>query len=78
MHSLSGIILPYLATPFLAPKVSLVTMHLHEMLCCVSLQGERTALHLAARSNSVDVVNLLLMKDLTLIEQSDIVSKQIL
>ena len=50
-------------------------MHLH-MLCI--LQGGRTALHLAARSNSVDVVNLLLMKDSTLIGQTDIVSEQIL
>ena len=44
------------------------------MMCCVFLQSGQTALHVAAMHNSVDVVNLLLMKDPTLIEQSDKVS----
>ena len=44
------------------------------MMCCMFLQRERTALHVAAMSNNVDVVNLLLMKDPTLIKQTDIVS----
>ena len=42
------------------------------------LQNEWTALHVAARSNSVDVVNLLLMKDSMLIEQTDKVSEPIM
>ena len=46
-------------------------------MCCVFLQGGRTALHLAAITNSVDVVNLLLMKDSALIKQTDKVSEQI-
>ena len=44
------------------------------MMCCVFLQRGRTALHVAAGCNSVDVVNLLLMKDPTLIKQTDEVS----
>ena len=44
------------------------------MMCCVFLQFGFTALHVAAMSNNVDVVNLLLMKDPTLIKQTDIVS----
>ena len=44
------------------------------MMCCVFLQHRLTALHVAAMSNNVDVVNLLLMKDPTLIKQTDIVS----
>ena len=44
------------------------------MMCCVFLQYEQTALHVAIKSNSVDVVNLLLMKDPTLIKQTDKVS----
>ena len=43
-------------------------------MCCVFLQRGRTALHVAAHNNSVDVVNLLLMKDPTLIKQTDNVS----
>ena len=43
-------------------------------MCCVFLQFGQTALHVAAEHNSVDVVNLLLMKDSTLIEQTDLVS----
>ena len=46
-------------------------------MCCVFLQSGRTALHLAAHNDSVDVVNLLLMKDSTLIKQTDKVSEQI-
>ena len=44
------------------------------MMCCVFIQLGQTALHLAAGRNSVDVVNLLLMKDSTLIKQTDKVS----
>ena len=44
-------------------------------MCCVFLQGGLTALHAAAEGNSVDVVNLLLMKDPTLIKQTDKVRK---
>ena len=44
------------------------------MMCCVFLQDGQTALHAAAMSNNVDVVNLLLMKDPTLIKQTDKVS----
>ena len=44
------------------------------MMCCVFLQFEQTALHIAAERNSVDVVNLLLMKDPTLIKQTNEVS----
>ena len=44
------------------------------MMCCVFLQSGWTALHVAAMHNSVDVVNLLLMKDFTLIAQTDKVS----
>ena len=44
------------------------------MMCCVFLQRGQTALHVAAEHNSVDVVNLLLMKDPTLIKQTDKVS----
>ena len=44
------------------------------MMCCVFLQRGRTALHLAAMYKRVDVVNLLLMKDSTLIKQTDNVS----
>ena len=40
-------------------------------MCCVLLQLGKTALHEAVRHNSVDVVNVLLMKDPTLIKQSD-------
>ena len=47
------------------------------MMCCLFLQSGWTALHLAAWNNSVDVVNLLLMKDSTLIKQTDDVSEQI-
>ena len=43
-------------------------------MCCVFLQHEWTALHVAAISNNVDVVNLLLMKDPILIKQTDKVS----
>ena len=48
------------------------------MMCCVFLQRGWTALHVAAWNNSVDVVNLLLMKDSTLINQTDNVSEQII
>ena len=44
------------------------------MMCCVFLQHGWTALHQAVVSNNVDVVNLLLMKDSTLIKQTDDVS----
>ena len=44
------------------------------MMCCVFLQYEQTALHVAALRNNMDVVNLLLMKDPTLIKQTDKVS----
>ena len=44
------------------------------MMCCVFLQHGQTALHVAVGSNSVDVVNLLLMKDPTLIKQTNKVS----
>ena len=44
------------------------------MMCFVFLQFEQTALHVAAELNSVDVVNLLLMKDPTLIKQTNEVS----
>ena len=44
------------------------------MMYCVFIQLGHTALHVAAAVNSVDVVNLLLMKDPTLIKQSDKVS----
>ena len=46
------------------------------MMCCVFLQHGQTALHVAAMCNSVDVVNLLLMQDSTLINQTDDVSEQ--
>ena len=49
-------------------------VHLHIMMYCVLIQRGRTALHVAAIHNSVDVVNLLLMKDPTLIKQTDNVS----
>ena len=48
------------------------------MMCCVFLQFGWTVLHVAARTNNVDVVNLLLMKDSTLINQTDNVSEQII
>ena len=44
------------------------------MMYCVFLQRGWTALHVAAERNSVDVVNLLLMKDPTLIKQTNKVS----
>ena len=44
------------------------------MMCCVFIQLGQTALHVAARHKKVDVVNLLLMKDPTLIKQTDNVS----
>ena len=44
------------------------------MMCCVFIQRGQTALHLAVIHNSVDVVNLLLMKDPILIKQTDKVS----
>ena len=44
------------------------------MMYCVFLQHGWTALHVAAMFNNVDVVNLLLMKDPTLIKQTDNVS----
>ena len=47
------------------------------MMCCVFLQLGQTALHVAAHNNNIDVVNLLLMKDSTLIKQTDKVSEQI-
>ena len=47
-------------------------------MCCVFLQNGWTALHVAAICNSKDVVNSLLMKDSTLINQTDTVSKQII
>ena len=47
------------------------------MMRSVFLQCGRTALHIAAEHNNVDVVNLLLMKDSTLIKQIDYVSGQI-
>ena len=48
------------------------------MMCCVFLQNGETVLHVAAMRNSVDIVNLLLMKDSTLINQTDNVSEQII
>ena len=48
------------------------------MMCCVFLQRGWTALHVAAMSNSVDIVNLLLMKDSTLINQTNNVSEPII
>ena len=53
-------------------------IHLHIMMCCVFLQDGRTVLHVAAINNNVDVANLLLMKDSTLINQTDNVSEQII
>ena len=53
-------------------------VHLHIMMCCVLLQDGETALHVAARTNNVDIVNLLLMKDSTLISQTNNVSEQII
>ena len=53
-------------------------VHLHIMMYCVFLQFGRTALYVAAMSNSVDVVNLLLMKDSIVINQTDGVSEQII
>ena len=47
-------------------------------MCCVLLQYRHTALHLAVMHNSVDIVNLLLRKDSTLIKQTDKVSEQIM
>ena len=44
------------------------------MMCCVFLQYGQTTLHVAAERNSVDLVNLLLMKDPTLIKQTNNVS----
>ena len=44
------------------------------MMCCVFIQRGQTALHVAVERNSLDVVNLLLMKDPTLIKQTDCVS----
>ena len=51
---------------------------MHIMMCCVFLQRGWTALHVAARTNSVDIVNLLLMKDSTLINQTASVSEPII
>ena len=48
------------------------------MMCCVFLQNGETVLHVAAWNNSVDIVNLLLMKDSTLINQTNNVSEQII
>lgn len=48
------------------------------MMCCVFLQRGQTVLHVAARTKNVDIVNLLLMKDSTLINQTDNVSEQII
>ena len=43
-------------------------------MCCDLLQTGRTALHIAASNNHVDVVKMLLMEDSTLIKLSDNVS----
>ena len=43
-------------------------------ICCELLQTGRTALHIAASNNHVDVVKMLLMEDSTLIKLSDNVS----
>ena len=48
------------------------------MMYYVFLQDGETALHIAASGNNVDIVNLLLMKDPTLINQTDDVSEQII
>ena len=48
------------------------------MMCCVFLQRGETALHVAARTNNVDVVNLLLIKDSTRINQTNNVRTQII
>ena len=45
-------------------------------MCCAFLQHGWTALHVAALHNSVDVIELLLTKDSTLITQTDKVSEQ--
>ena len=44
------------------------------MMCCVFIQYGWTALHSAALHSNVDVVNLLLVKDPTVIKQTDKVS----
>ena len=47
-------------------------------MCCVFIQNGQTALHVAAIRNNVDLVNLLLRKDSTLIKQTNKVSEQIM
>ena len=53
-------------------------VHLHIMMCCVFLQDGETLLHVAALNNNVNIVNLLLMKDSTLINQTNDVREQII
>ena len=48
------------------------------VMCCVFLQFGRSALHLAVIHNSVDVIDMLLMEDPTLIKETDYVSGQIM
>ena len=43
-------------------------------MCCIISQGGWTALHSASSRGHVEVVNMLLMKDFTLIKQTDNVS----
>ena len=45
------------------------------MMCFVFLQDGETVLHVAARAGNLDVVNLLLMKDSTLIMKTNRVSQ---
>ena len=48
------------------------------VICCAFLQGGWTALHIAAKHNNADVVNVLLKNDPTLTKQTDIVSEQLM
>ena len=45
------------------------------VMCCVFLQKGQTALHVAASKNHVDIANMLLMQDSTLITLTDDVSE---
>ena len=53
--------------------LSILFVHVIAM-CCELLQTGRTALHIAANNNHMDVVKMLLMEDSTLIKLSDNVS----
>ena len=60
-------------TLYVMAYLSILFVHVIAM-CCELLQTGRTALHIAANNNHVDVVKMLLMEDSTLIKLIDNVS----